>query len=143
MLRTFLQKRAKVIAPIFILLVLSLFLTAIASAETTFIEAGKSGRVVMQRGVKLRILRNALEEDTLISAEMVITEDQVDFIFGPSPLSLNVPALLKISWGAAEDLGLDGSTLIGPYGEEIEPSVDDWGMIWEIPHFSLYYHRRR
>ena len=142
MLNTTIKKKTQILGLILVLSILLIATTAFA--RTKLIKAGRSGTIVMDAGVKIKIPRGALLEDTLISAEMEVTSDQVRFIFGPSPLAPQVPANLMISWSAIKDLNLDGFTLYGPNDEEIEPSViSGWGMVWEIPHFSLYYHRRR
>jgi hypothetical protein len=144
MLRKVLQKRVKLIAPIFLLFALSLFLTATtAFAETQLIKAKTGGLINMARGIKFRIPSEALEEDTIISIDMELTTDSVNFTFKPSRLRFRKPAKLELSWKAIENLGLDGLTLYGEDGEELEPEVTACGVKWYIAHFSLYYHRRR
>jgi hypothetical protein len=72
-----------------------------------------------------------------------LTNDRVNFAFGPSGLSFNVPLKLEISWWTIIRLDLDSFALYGPGGEAIKPRFTSYGLKYDISHFSLYYHRRR
>ena len=144
MLEAIFKKRARVATAIFAMLVLSALFTATSThAVTVFVEGHDNVSIEIADGVELEIPRGALKEDTFLSADMEITEDQVRFIFGPSAMEFKKSLKLRIRWDVIEGLDLETFTLFGPDGEEIEPQINDSEMTWKIPHFSLYYHRRR
>ena len=125
-----------------LILALSIFLTAaIALAVTKLIVAEEGGMVNISKGAVLLIRPGALEEDTVISANVVRKSEIVCFYFEPSGTEFQIPVELCLSWffvGDAEEL-----TLYGDDGEEIEPTIYSWGVRYYIEHFSLYYYRRR
>jgi len=139
MLSKVLKKRAQLLA---VILVLSLLLTATtAFAVSEYITAKKGGVIGIAQGVKLVILPRALKEDTLISADMLKKKKRIEFTFEPDGTVFAKPAILKIAWSAIEDL--EDLVLYGLDGEKIRPRIKGWGLEYRIPHFSLYYFRRR
>ena len=96
---------------------------------------------VMDLKSALSLQRGTLESDTVISANMVYKSNAIDFVFGPSGTTFNQPMELKVFWDALEDL--DDYTLYGEGRSKLEPEICEWGLIYRIPHFSLYYYRRR
>lgn len=143
MLNTILKKRAQALA---VILILSVLLTATtALAATKFVKADKGRVIHIAPGVKLVIPPEALEEDTVVSADMEKTDDYIDFYFGPSRTKFAKPAELRITWQAISRMDVDDLTLYNTDGKEIEiePDIKSWGVIYYIDHFSLYYYRRR
>ena len=147
MLDTIVKKRIQALT---LILVVSVFLTTTtAHAATELIDAEKGGKIEIAKGVWFVVKAKTLKADTLISAEMVKDNGRVSFIFGPcgtvfrktNGIEKDKPAHLRVSWEALEDT--EDLTLIGPGGEGIEPDVNDDRVVWKIPHFSLYYYRRR
>ena len=143
MLKIIPRKRVYVFA---LILVLSVLLTAMtALAATRLIKAKTGGTINIAPGVNFIVLPDALEENTVISADMEETEDGIDFHFGPSGTTFDPPAELRITWQAIGGRDVEDITLYGEDGEEIEeePEITPWGVIWYIEHFSIYYYRRR
>jgi hypothetical protein len=140
-LNTILWKRAHVLA---LILVLSVLLTATTALAATEVIGKEGGRIYMSKTAYLDIPCGALAEKTVISADMVKEKKQTSFYFGPSGTTFapKTPAELWVSW---EELGrVESFTLYGDDGEFIEPSAKTvFGIMWRIPHFSLYYYRRR
>lgn len=140
MLNTILRKRAQVLALILVLSVLLIAATAFAATE--LIRAKRGGTVDVAPGVSLVIKPGALEEDTVISANMRVKRDRITFRFGPRGTEFSKPAVLRISWQAIDGVG--DLTLHGEKGEEIEPAkITGQGVKYHIEHFSVYYFRRR
>ena len=141
MSNTSLRKRARVLAPI---IVLSIVLTAItAFATSQLITAKKGGTIDIAPGVELVFRPNSLEEDTVISADMSVKRNRIVYRFGPDGTVLSKPARFVVSWQVIEDADVDNLVLYGENGEEIEPVERKKCLVYEIDHFSLYYHRRR
>lgn len=148
MLGAILRKRVRVLG---LILVLSALLTVTtAFAITQLIKAREGGTIRIARGVKLVIRPGALEEDTVISANMVRKRNRIYFHFGPNGTTFaeDKPAKLMITWRAMADMGLSDFTLHGQDGEEIEPNIGRRGLSYGLKsfslyHFSLYYYRRR
>lgn len=139
MLNTILRKRAQVLA---LILVLSVLLTATtALAATKFIRAKSGGTITIAQGVKLVIRPGALEEDTIISADMIQKRNRTLFRFEPDDAEFSKPAELCISWEVID--GVEDLTLYGENGSRIEPETTRRGVKYYIDHFSLYYYRRR
>jgi hypothetical protein len=134
-----------------LVLILSVLLTATTvSAATKYMKAKFGGTIYITSGVKLVIPKDALPvtdnkdiKSMAISADVELANDRVSFMLGPSGLSFNVPLRLEISWSSIISLDLDSFVLYGPNGEEIRPQLTSYGLRYDIPHFSLYYHRRR
>lgn len=139
MLNAILRKRAQVLSLILVLSVLLIVTSAFAA--TKFIKARSGGVVRIDRGVRLVIRPRALEEDTVISANMIQEQNRICFHFGPDDTEFLKPAELCVSWRAIDDV--DDLTLYGEDNEEIKPEVKRWGVKYYIEHFSLYYFRRR
>jgi hypothetical protein len=139
---TVLRKRAaQALAAI---LVLSILLTAtIALAATYSIRAGKGGEIKIAKGVTFVVPSGALKEDTVISADMKWTKDHICFYFGPDGTTFDPPAELRISWYTIGKMDMADAILYGENGEKIMPQVKNWQGAWPIPHFSMYYFRRR
>jgi len=144
MLNTNLWKRTQVLALALILLML---LTAVVGFAATKIIGKDGGRIYMKYPtVFLEIPPNVLETETLISADMVEESGRVSFYFGPDGTTFDSkPALLYVNMADMGDV--DDFTLYGESGEEIQPRIVSgigvrW-VTWDIPHFSLYYYRRR
>ena len=135
-------RRNLVILPI--VLILSILLaTTTALAVTKPIKAKNGGVIKIADGVSLKIERDSLPGDTLISAEMTLDDEYVDIEFGPGGTIFSEPAKLRIDLKVLDEMGLDGLTLFWEGGEEIEPDIGKKYAEYEIPHFSIYYYRRR
>jgi hypothetical protein len=142
MLHTAFRRRTQVLA---LIIVLSILMTAVtAFAATKLISAKKGGTVEIAPGVRLEFRPNSLEEDTMISAGMLVESGGVAYEFGPDGTELLKPARLIVSWSVVEDLDLDDFILIDDEdGEEIRPKKKKKGLVYELGHFSRYYYRRR
>ena len=143
MLKIMLRKRAQLIS---LVLILSMLLTVVttALAETKLVKAKDGGTVKMGDGCELKIGKYALGEDTIISAEKVVTSNYIDFCFGPDGTTFATPARLKVSMNFLKKAGwVDDFTLYGENGEELQPDVYANHLEYNIHHFSLYYYRRR
>ena len=135
-------RRNLIILPM--VLVLSILLLATtAFATTKLIKAQSGGVVKMADGIRLKVENGSLEKDTYISAEVMWGDDYIDFEFGPDGTTFSEPAKLRISQKVLDEMGLDGLTLYGEQGEKIEPNTNGGYVEYEIPHFSIYYYRRR
>jgi hypothetical protein len=142
-------KKSGVLAVILALSILLMTATT-AFAITKLIKADKGGVVPLCQGAKLVIAPGALAQDTAIFAEMVQTEDSTTFTFGPSGTQFAIPAELDVTWKALGRNGKDKKyaesiVLYNEDGEVIdsEPEISSRGVVWDIEHFSIYYHRRR
>ena len=135
-------RRNLVILPI--VLVLSILLiTTTALAATKLIKAKSGGVVKIADGVLLKIEKGSLQEDTLISAEMMWGDDYIGFEFGPDDTVFSEPAKLRIGLDVIDEMGLDSLTLFGERGEKIKPDISKKYVEYRISHFSIYYYRRR
>jgi len=160
MLKTTLRRKAFALAMIMTFSILLVAATALAGKKgrsepvkerskpvyeayscTQFIKAKTGGSILVRPDptVWLDIPKNALESNTVISATMQYKTNSIEFVFGPCGTSFSTPMELKVFWAAAEEL--DDFTLYG--ASEIEPEICEWGLLYRIPHFSLYYYRRR
>jgi len=128
-----------------LLMILSVgLLVATAFSATQLVEAKKGGTIHIAPGVELKILPGALEVDTVISADIIREEDYIGYWFGPDGTTFAKPARLQVSLKVLNDVeDVDDFTLYGEYGEEITPRIKGKRLIYHIPHFSLYYFRRR
>ena len=141
MLHAALRKRAQVLA---LIIVLSIVLTAVtAFAASQLITAKKGGTIDIAPGVELVFLPKALEEDTVISANMRVGPQGIVYTLGPDGTVLLKPARLIVSREVIEDAEVDDLVLYGENGEEIEPKENGKRLIYKLDHFSRYYHRRR
>ena len=141
MLSTTARRNLKVLP---VVLVLSILLIATTALAATKLMKAKSGGVVnIAVGIRLKVEKGSLEEDTYISAELTSDGGRVGFEFGPAGTVFSEPAKLRISQKAVEEMGLEGLTLYGDRGQKIEPDVNPGYVEYEIPHFSIYYYRRR
>jgi len=134
----------KRVAALTVILILSVFLSATtALAITKLIKADKGGKVPVSNGVKLIVPPGSLEEDTVISADLYVRRDVICLSFGPSGTTFDPSAVLKISWKVIAKYDLDDYTLYGPNDLSLSPRITKEGLEYEVPHFSLYYYRRR
>jgi hypothetical protein len=142
MSNTVLRKRvAQALAAI---LVLSILLTAtIALAATNLIRADKGGEIKIDRGVTFVVPPGALEKDTVISVDMKWTKDRICFYFGPDGTTFDPSAELRISWYAVSKMSMVDPILYGESGEKVIPQIKNYEGVWHVPHFSIYYFRRR
>jgi hypothetical protein len=115
---------------------------SLSYSSTELIKAAEGGTIYVDPGVQVVIPPGALEEDTVISVSLVFSKDKIEFGFHPSPLSFLIPVDLMLFWHAVGPLGLEDFIIYGE-GETVEPEVYEWGALYKIPHFSLYYYRRR
>ncbi len=141
MLHTFLRKKAHVLALIVVLSILLTTMTVFAASK--LITAKKGGTIDMAPGVELVILPNALEEDTIVSADMRVKPKRIVYSFGPKGVVFSKSAKLIISLEVLDGAGVDDLVLYGENGEAIEPRRNKRSLVYEIDHFSAYYHRRR
>ena len=139
MIRTVVRKNLIILPAV---LVLSMLLTT-ALAATKLIKAKSGGVVKIADGIRLKVEKGSLEEDTLISAELKYDDDYIAFEFGPDGTTFSEPAKLRIDLDVADAMDLNGLTLYGEDGEEIRPNMNKKYMEHEISHFSIYYYRRR
>lgn len=117
-------------------------MTALAASK--LITAKKGGTIDMAPGVELVIRPNALEEDTVISADMWIESGRIVYSFSPGGTVFSKSAKLIISREVLEDTDVDDLILYGEDGEAIEPRKNKKKyLVYDIDHFSAYYHRRR
>ena len=141
MLSTALRKRTQVLATTIILSVLMVAMAAFAASE--LITAKKGGIVELAPGVELVFRPGTLEEDTVISADMSVGRKRIKYDFGPDGTVFLKPAKFYVSWETFEGSRVDDYVLYGEDGEEIQPRVKKDCLIYDIEHFSIYYHRRR
>jgi len=144
MLDTIVKKRAKVFAVILLLSVLLAAATALAASR--FIDADKGGVIHIAWGISFKVPPNSLEEDTVISANMVIDRKRVCFDFGPDGTTFDPPAELIMTWPILTGLvrmGVCDLTLYGGDGSETEPIIGSSAVKYPIEHFSIYYFARR
>ena len=142
MLHTFLRKRAYAFT---LIVVLSILLTAMtAYAASKLIVAKKGGTIDVAPGVKLVIRPKALEEDTVISADMWIESGRIVYDFSPDGVVFSKSAKLIISRKILKSAGVNDLVLYSEDGEAIRPRKKKKKfLVYEIDHFSAYYHRRR
>jgi hypothetical protein len=155
MLNTVTKRRVQVLTLVVVLLVLLTATTALAN--TRLIRAKYGGLIALRRGTWFIVPPGSLEENTVISARMERENGYINFIFGPcgTTFAEDKPALLCITWRALCELGKEDNdrscvrlrdiVLYSESGEEIDviPEIKRWGVMWRVPHFSLYYYRRR
>jgi hypothetical protein len=139
MLNAILMKRAWVLVLVIVLSVLVTATTALAA--TKFIRARRGGVIRIAPRVLLIVPPRSLSRNTVISAYMYRTKDQIRFEFGPDGTTFARPAKLLISWRDIDDA--DDLTLYGEDGERVRTDVRRCGVVCYIEHFSLYYFRRR
>jgi hypothetical protein len=140
MLYTIPRKRIQALSLALILTMLVISVTAFAATE--LISAKKGGKIEVAQGVLAVIKPHALEEDTIISANMEVTRDRISFVFGPSGTQFKKPMELYISWSVIDDV--EDLAIYGEDNEEIEPvKINGRGLKYHINHFSIYYFRRR
>ena len=130
------------------ILVLSVLLAAMtALAVTQLVKAGPGGTIDIADGISLKIKPHSLTDDVEITAEMWLVEDEignrVEFSFLPDSIIFGEPAKLIVNMDVINAMGLEQLTLYGPGDEPIEPDLKGNRAIYEIPHFSIYYYRRR
>ncbi len=96
-------------------------------------------------GISLRVEPHSVQEDAVISADIACPDgtENINFSFKPDNTSFDKPAKLRVSMDAIGEMGLTQLTLYGPDDEAIQPSIKGNYAIYEIPHFSIYYYRRR
>ena len=141
MLNKIIKKRAQVLT---LILVLSVFLTAMTASAATERIGKKGGIIDIADGVDLVVPEGAIEGKPIeITADMYWKGDSIEFDFGPSPMTFELRLRLRITWEALEEMGLDTFTLYAPGWRELQPTEHPWGLLWKIKHFSLYYCRRR
>jgi len=150
MMNTILKKKAiQASATMLVFLLLVIVTIAIAAQGEGYIIAKEGGTVIIDNDTQLVIPKNALKEDTLITAKVVYNKNKVKFEFEPEGLVFKKGVYLQKSLDAMGDA--DGFTLyyapdpndLDNYTEEIEPDVSEDNVTWSLEHFSIYYHRRR
>jgi hypothetical protein len=148
MLRTTPRRKKAILPVIAAVALLMLLTTTIALAATKYIDE-EGGTIDIARGVSFVVPEGSLitergnNQGVVITVHRLMFRKTVIFRFGPcgTQFSESNPAMLCVTWqalGRTEDL-----VLHGPDGLLIEPEVYRWGVIWRIPHFSIYYYRRR
>ena len=141
LLSTILRKRTQVLATT---IVLSVFMAAMAAfAASELITAKKGGTVELAPGVELVFRPGTVEEDVVVTADMKVGRKRIKYDFGPDGLVFLKPARFIVSLEAIGDSDVDDLVLYGEDGEEIEPKVKKDRLVYDIEHFSRYYHRRR
>lgn len=144
MLNTILRKKAILM----LLALLLLLVTTLAYAANQYIDRS-GGSIDIAEGVCFVVPENSLvtvrgnDQGVVITANMLVIRKTVVFGFAPdgTQFSRKNPAMLCMTWealGDPEDL-----ILHGPGGLLIEAETYSWGVMWRIPHFSIYYYRRR
>ena len=101
----------------------------------------------MAEGVELRIEPHSIEEDTVITADLLWPDKKnapIEFNLLPDDIIFSRPAKLIIDMDVIEAMGVTELTLYGPDDEPIEPTIKgNSGVVYPIWHFSIYYYRRR
>jgi hypothetical protein len=125
---------------------ISLLLSAIVAVK--YMRKKQGGKVRIARGARLVILPRAMITDKkgmVISASAVKRDNYVCLDLRPDGASFDKtkPAELRVTWEMLNRHDIDELTLYSSNGEEIKPETKAWGVVWRIPHFSLYYFRRR
>ncbi|MBD3184735.1 hypothetical protein GF312_20810 [Candidatus Poribacteria bacterium] len=130
-----------------VLAVLMVFSVNSALAGSEVIDPEEGGTIRICKGLALRILPNSfgddVKEEIVISAYLNEDRDSVNICFGPSGTVFEKPALLCITWEAIIKYGIIDPFLYSPDGGFVFPEIRNWGLFWRIPHFSIYYFRRR
>jgi hypothetical protein len=138
------KRKMKLTIPIAILALFLIAVTAFAVEQLIIAEEG--GVITITEGVYLIVPPEALDEDTMISAEASVKGKRVCFEFGPEGLTFNKPAKLGMTWDTVILLlsnGVYDFMLYGEDGSQITPRITERGIVYNIEHFSLYYFRRR
>ena len=142
-----LGKRTQVITLISVLSMLLIATTAFA--VTKRIRARNGGVISPNPGILFKVPAGSLEANTRISVTMTETDTGINFQFGPSGTVFDPPAKLFMTWqaiyGRANDRNAEDIKLYNEDGEELDVSIEKTssGVVWYIPHFSIYYYRRR
>jgi len=123
---------------------------------TQLIEAEDGGVIkILGNAVKLVIPPDALEEDTEISAGLILEitrkkgrsrpRQRFIFVFEPSDTILNDSAELRIKKRFFRGKDVDDIEIYDEDGEAVESMFDEDAneFIFYIPHFSYYYYPRR
>jgi len=140
-------RRTQILVLISVLSVL--LITSTAFAVTKLIKAKNGGVINVAPGILFEVPAGSLEADTQISVTMTETDTGIDFQFGPSGTVFDPPAKLFMTWqaiyGRANDKDAEDIKLYNEDGEELDVSIEETssGVLWYIPHFSIYYYRRR
>jgi hypothetical protein len=119
-----------------------------ASLAEKYIRNERGGSIDITRGTRLVVPPQAMvmeKKGVVISADTIKRKEYVCFDFRPdgTVFAENKPAELRAARETLNRYGVDDLTLYGPDDEEIQPDVNTRGVVWRIPHFSLYYFRRR
>jgi len=125
-----------------------LLLALSVSLASKYVRKGRGGKVRLARGMQLVILPQAILTDRkgiVISTGAVQRRKYICLDLGPdgTTFAKDKPAELRATWKAISRYNIDGLTLYGEDGKEIEGYETELGAVWYIPHFSLYYFRRR
>ena len=136
-----LRKTSRSLAPIIFLLILTTAITAFAASK--LITAKKGGTIEVAPGVELVFKPNSLAEDTVVYADALVEPRLITYEFGPDGLELLKPAKLIVSRRFIQKAGVDDLILYAENGEEIDAKIKKKCVIYELEHFSRYYHRRR
>ena len=145
MLSTTLKRTLQLVA---LTMVLSAFFSSETLAVSQLIEADEGGVINIAEGIALVIPPNALDKDTVIHARVAIKKkrrNRICYNFGPDGIAFNKPAKLVVSRQVLKDADVRDLGLYGEDGERIRPRIlrKRKIAIYNIEHFSLYYHRRR
>lgn len=123
---------------------------ALAVVVSEKINAKKGGTINIDEGVELVIPPGALDKNTEITVRMERDDKKMVFEFWPGGLVFNKPVELKATYEALsgiKDLNLylvsDPNSITKNYIEKIRPVKYDWGVVWYLDHFSIYYYRLR
>ncbi len=128
-------------------LILSVFLIAMTALSTVqLVREGPGGTIDIADGISLRIEPHSLQEDVVITAELLWPakkRDPIQFSFLPDNIIFGRSAKLIVDLATIEAMGLKQLTLYGPDDEPIQPKIKGSRAEYEIKHFSIYYYRRR
>ena len=119
--------------------------TEIICLSSALIKADKAGYLCLGSTMGLYIPRYAYSTDIVLTAYFSYNwlDDTIEFEFGPSPTSFNIPLELFMSWYDLDKFGmLDNPTLYYD-GFPVACSEGDWGITYYLDHFSIYYFARR
>ena len=118
--------------------------------RSQLIKADKGGKLSLSRSVKLDFPKNALEEDTRISADVWFKKGRgrpkwIIFDFSPSPMQFMKPVKLELNKSLADALFADGAYYLWYRNPETHAwELVDCGEIhgdkvtFEIDHFSKF-----
>ena len=114
-------------------------------SSSALIKASTGGILYLSGTMGLYVPAYAYSKDIVLTASFVYNpkKNTIEFNFGPSPTTFNVPLQLFMSWYDLNNFGLPGNPPLYYAGVPVACSVSDWGITYYLDHFSIYYFARR